>query len=676
MKEINVRIHGDNIVECERALALIIDSFHPCNIEGPKKSIVNPEFLIISKEYDIDLNITFFPGYHRWKTDVLSFIYDQEGVLREAPDVIITIENGEYERVILAIEFSESLPAGNQSWQRSGRAYSLGISGIPYLYITKIGGIELGLKRDKKSIRFPNPAVGFSFHTHSRFTKIPIVQIYDISSEADAQFSKRFSSVVGTTITPIIIRKSILGEDFKDEIKTLENKSNEFIKEVSKEMSSTLDESLWDKIIMEIEKDPNSFLNLNVKKFKIKWSKTATLSGITDTAKKAMSISGELCYGISSKNLPFCVVSSEMRKVFASKFIDLYKTDNSDYIGNLNNWLNRDDPLTICWIAGFKPGGEDSRPDRGLVPFLRMLIGQDIDLLSVIYGPVPSKMLDAFKNNPRILIKDNGLWEAILKLSNAVVIDSSKNSDSMLPYLINSNIPKKQNIKGNKIFPKIDKTPKLVGENDVDSVLHFVFTGIKGKKKVFEGMCNPPGGDWSGLSLIDKNKEFRWLSLPRVAEHSYKRPDHVYEFLRDDKNILLIIESKANSTQVEIGIGNRLTDYVKWLLNFPPNAIRNLGNVEKWSGYNNQEKFGIEKFEMISCFAFMKGNNDNYRKICETGKMDIIISVEFISDLSKAIIEIFPTNETGKTFVNEVLESDIQTSELFDIKINNKTFFY
>ena len=28
-------------------------------------------------------------------------------------------------------------------------------------------------------------------------------------------------------------------------------------------------------------------------------------------------------------------------------------------------------PLALCWIAGFKPKGEDSRPDRGYCLFLK-----------------------------------------------------------------------------------------------------------------------------------------------------------------------------------------------------------------------------------------------------------------------------------------------------------------
>ena len=47
-------------------------------------------------------------------------------------------------------------------------------------------------------------------------------------------------------------------------------------------------------------------------------------------------------------------------------------------------------------------------------------------------------------------------------------------------------------------------------------------------------MCNPPGGDWSGVTLLDfgSGAEYRWTSLPRVSGKDGKRPDHVIEFAR------------------------------------------------------------------------------------------------------------------------------------------------
>lgn len=89
------------------------------------------------------------------------------GVLRESADAILTRFSDDTESPILAIEFCSALPAGNQAWQRSGRAYSMAKAGIPYLFITELGGFELSVDRKKKAARLPNPAVPYSYSAYS-----------------------------------------------------------------------------------------------------------------------------------------------------------------------------------------------------------------------------------------------------------------------------------------------------------------------------------------------------------------------------------------------------------------------------------------------------------------------------------------------------------------------------
>ena len=79
----------------------------------------------------------------------------------------------------------------------------------------------------------------------------------------------------------------------------------------------------------------------------------------------------------------------------------------------------------IAWVMGFKPRGDDARPDRGLAPLARMLVGDEVELLTVVYGPAKPSMWSLLHRDPRTLMTQNGLWESLLQLSTAVLADSS-----------------------------------------------------------------------------------------------------------------------------------------------------------------------------------------------------------------------------------------------------------
>ncbi len=189
---------------------------------------------------------------------------------------------------------------------------------------------------------------------------------------------------------------------------------------------------------------------------------------------------------------------------------------------------------------GFKPRGDDARPDRGLVPFARMLTGNKANILTFVYGPAPSKTWKEMEENPKKLGKTNGLWEAIFSASDAVLVDSATSKMKKISYLKNDF--QLENSVANVKKEFVQTVPKKIGENDVDTILHTFFTNIA-SPEIFEGVCNPPGGDWSGISVLENKTEFRWLSLPRVSKTEAKRPDHVFEiFGLTEKPILLSVE--------------------------------------------------------------------------------------------------------------------------------------
>ena len=291
---------------------------------------------------------------------------------------------------------------------------------------------------------------------------------------------------------------------------------------------------------------------------------------------------------------------------------------------------------------GFKPRGDDARPDRGLVPFVRMLTGKEASILTFVYGPAPKESWKLFETNPRKLASINGLWEAIFSASDAVLVDSATSKRKL-------NILKDEFY--NKDFKPINKNiivlpnPAKIGENDVDTILHTFLTQNK-SLKIFEGMCNPPGGDWSGISILEQKNdiEYRWLSLPRVSQTDAKRPDHVFQFLGlTSKPILLSVESKENSTELESEIGIRLNRYLYDLLKTPANAERK-SNSEKW----NYSEYNLLKndFLFASAVAFIRVKNDDIKIIEKKVKCDIIFEFYFYEN-GKCEIKISSFSELG-----------------------------
>ena len=138
-------IHGDNVVECDRTLSLIATATSLGRTEedfsGPTGSASCPTYQIDAPEGLFVF--TCFPGFGRWHQDILQALRVKGGCLRESADAIVSRVDGDSEDPILALEYCGALPAGNQAWQRSGRAYSYGRAGVPFIYIAEIGGSEL-----------------------------------------------------------------------------------------------------------------------------------------------------------------------------------------------------------------------------------------------------------------------------------------------------------------------------------------------------------------------------------------------------------------------------------------------------------------------------------------------------------------------------------------------------
>lgn len=174
-------------------------------------------------------------------------------------------------------------------------------------------------------------------------------------------------------------------------------------------------------------------------------------------------------------------------------------------------------------------------------------------------------------------------------------------------------------------------------------------------------MCNPPGGDWSGFSLIKDSKELRWISLPRVSNIvGGKRPDHIIEFdSNNDIPLLLSIESKERSIDLEDNVGEKLVNYVESLLEYIPSVERSRDN-DSWSW--GTKKVSPDDFKIVSAAAYLKKHAQDddvvYKKGCEI----LFVLEPLISDGQVGwIIEIKAKTMRGKELKSRIRERVLST---------------
>lgn len=231
------RIHGDNIVECERIAGLILSETQPTSITI---SLMSPSTIVYNilcnySGHYFSWQLELLPGFNkagrsRWESNIFNGLKSNGSFLDETPDAIVTyIEDG-LETILYAIEFCSALQAGNQAWQRSGRAFSTGRTGCPYLYIVDFVKYELDSKtRKRKALRFPNPAVPYSYINFSRESDNFVAQIYIRSEEFDKEFDcslKNFDedNFAEAELSRYIV-KPMCGFDTKEEEKVILQKN-------------------------------------------------------------------------------------------------------------------------------------------------------------------------------------------------------------------------------------------------------------------------------------------------------------------------------------------------------------------------------------------------------------------------------------------------------------------
>lgn len=97
-----------------------------------------PSYSVQTKDKEI-FEIELLGGHDRWNVNFNTELTKYGAPLREATDAYITkvSKDSKTEELLLAIEFCNALPAGNNAWQRNGRAVTCAEIGIPYFYLQK-----------------------------------------------------------------------------------------------------------------------------------------------------------------------------------------------------------------------------------------------------------------------------------------------------------------------------------------------------------------------------------------------------------------------------------------------------------------------------------------------------------------------------------------------------------
>jgi hypothetical protein len=609
-------VYGDNILECERMVELIEKAFPELTeksqdleyIYSPSKKLSNEEETI---------SIQLYPDYKssdRWgEKSILDLLGEHGANLTEAPDVVLTKSENDIETILLAIEFSSAIPAGNQAWQRSGRALSFSEVQIPYLYITDIGLEELNAERESKAVRSSNPLVPLSYIKHSQRSSTFTYMVLNPSFLLEhSEITKKF--IVKNEVIHII-RGLILNNDISEYETQLEKKIAHYLNSYEN-IPESINFEDW---IQQDDETIESFIDsFKLPKYNKKIASKTPIKSEMQTFIK--DIVPDYALNIYN-NLPICMVPSKNRKALKE---NLRKKCYSSLPSDVYNWIEKDGPMVICFVNGFKPRGDDARPDRGLLPLARMLFGKEIDVMAIVFGQAHADMQTMFASSPIELASRNGLWKSILYYSSLTIADSANwnlSNAQISKFQLTNDATEKLNENGIS-FPTPNKEPIKFKENDIDTAIHMTFAS---HPNIFESLCNPPGGDWSGISFVDKEGiEHRWMSLPRVSEDS-KRPDHIFQISHNSKTFILIIESKEKLTGLlrdKANLGKALIDYVRALIGYRSSAIKTDGSWEK----NTGTTFDLKIDTYITAAAFFFNNESELEKAKNELKVDFIIA--------------------------------------------------
>ncbi len=672
-------IHGDNIIECER----IVDYIKVCLKDASTSySFHSPACVQVSLEGKYlgtlrHFELILFPGFNktslsRWSADIYSPIKEAGGFLDETPDAVVTYVENNTEEILFAVEFCSALQAGNQAWQRSGRAASTARSGCPYLYIVDFLKYELDSNsRERKNVRYPNPAIPYSYINYSFESGIFCSQVYVKAEEFQPSLDPRLKdfdheNFADEELSEFIVRKMLFLSTTEIE-EALLRKCYNVVRFLSKgsNINKIFSERDWQRIF-ESKEDVVEYAVVHSsfscsKSIAQKSAATATVVPFKDLVKKYSK-------GIGSQDLPMGVIPVDKMVSFVAELRSIYPS-LKDAIDSIDT--SKD--LVIALIKGFKPRGDDNRPDRGLLPLISMLGSSGHQIMTFLYGPIIKANLDLLLSDPVSLSNRNGLWRSILALSDFILLDApilSRNKSSVTK-LLDSRTCKMELLsfepKDRLTLASIAPEPRCIQEDDADTALH-VLLAKSGSGNGLECMCNPPGGDWSGMSIYAERFEYRWLSLPRVSHGDGKRPDHITEYFDvAEKPLLLVTESKGRGSDLEPNVGSRLISYVEWLMGFVP-SVRRFRTSREW--HVPIEKVCSSTYEFVSAGAFIAKNDDDIDAIRSTSRCDMLVGVSPATSNKQWDVVLYTFTKTASALAEYITVT--ADADLFNVRIENQ----
>ena len=488
--------------------------------------------------------------------------------------------------------------------------------------------------RERKALRFPNPAVPYSYISFSRESDNFVAQVYVRSEEFDKQFDRSLrnfdeDNFAEAELSRYIVKR-MCGFDTTEEEETILQKNLNVVLFLasSSRPATNFTPAQW----RHLYACHQGIVQFSLENSGFNFRKTITAKGHHGNSPEFLDLVESLSVGLASKDLPFGIIPAANRRRLANGIRQLYPAYDAAI---LNRIASDHSNLILCMIKGFKPRGDDNRPDRGILPLAAMLVSTDIEVMTYIYGPVIERNFNALLTNPGRLAASNGFWRAILALSDFVALDVPVLADHSYDeeVLLDTSALKEHYVgqlpnENGLIQNDFSSIPQSFHEDDVDTGIHFLFSHLL-HKVCFEGMCNPPGGDWSGLSVLYDNHEVRWLSLPRVSEEvDGKRPDHVLElFGVFDRPVLLSIESKERSFDLEANVGEGLVNYIHNLMNYIPNVER-LVHPRLGAWTKSEHLVDFNAFEVISAAAYLRGSAQANRTVFERSNCDMLFIME------------------------------------------------
>ena len=411
-----LRIYGDNILECWRLLQYGIPSGQNYLGSGPH-NLLEPTLRVLDKQFQL------LPSPDLIPREIRDRLSSHKLSLRENPDAIIAKEDN----ILATFEFCSALPAGNNAWQRHGRALSLCLNGIKHFHVAKVGGYELDKDRNKKATRLPNPLLIISYIGMSNISKegksyfVPIVNEDTSDSLESLLLACDCKSLMSHAVQSLFFESSNL-----DEVGEKIFAANlSLVSAVSKpEMTdSSFSREEWSTLAQNVCDGSSAPLDEIMQMRKVNWKKSAP-SNRSKSGQALQHYMEKNFQSLGDSKIPICLARRRDLPSFQNFLDSLY----GEGVVNMN-LANLSSDLLITCDSGFKPRGDDSRPARGLTPFARSLINKDSDtkILVFLYGPCKEYQWRDVKSG-RIdkLAASNGLWESIYNMADFLILDSEK----------------------------------------------------------------------------------------------------------------------------------------------------------------------------------------------------------------------------------------------------------